>query len=142
MSDQQTFCMIKPGVRERALIGEIISRIERSGLEIDGLKMMTISEATCSEHYQEHREKPFYHDLVSYMTSGPVVAMVARGVDAISHVRRLAGATNPANATPGTIRGDFALETQANIIHASDSPESAAREIKLFFDTSELVGSQ
>lgn len=131
--------MIKPGVRERALVGEIISRIERSGLEIDGLKMITIPESQCKEHYQEHHEKPFYNDLVAYICSGPVIAMVVRGVDAITHLRRLAGATNPANATPGTIRGDFALETQANIIHASDSPESAMREIGLFFDANELI---
>lgn len=136
---QQTFCMIKPGVRERALVGEIISRIERSGLEIDGLKMITIPKTQCEEHYQEHREKPFFRDLVSYMCSAPVIAMVVRGPDAITHLRRLAGATNPANAAPGTIRGDFALETQANIIHASDSVDSAAREISLFFHTEELV---
>lgn len=131
--------MIKPGVRERALIGEVLSRIERSGLEIDALKMMRISELQCKEHYREHSAKPFYEDLVKYMCSGAVVAMVVCGVDAITHLRRLVGGTNPANAAPGTIRGDLALETQTNIVHASDSVESAAREIALFFDTSELI---
>lgn len=134
MVEQQTFCMIKPGVRERALIGTVIARIERSGLQIDALKMMTIPREQCQDHYREHKGKPFYDDLVKYMCSAPVVAMVVRGPAAITHLRRLAGATNPANAAPGTIRGDLALETQANIMHASDSPESAAREIKLFFD--------
>ena len=138
MDNENTFCMIKPGVRERALIGQVISRIEQSGLTIQALRMMTIPRTQCEAHYKEHIDKPFFSDLVTYMTSGPVVAMVVSGPSAIAHVRRLAGATNPAQAVPGTIRGDFALETQNNIIHASDSPAAAAREIALFFATEDL----
>lgn len=136
---EQTFAMLKPGVLQRRIVGEVLSRIERKGLKIIALKMMRIPQQQCETHYAEHRDKPFFSSLVSYMTSGPVVAMVIEGENAIAYVRQLCGATNPANAAPGTIRGDFGLVTQNNIIHASDSPESAAREIALFFDSSEVL---
>lgn len=131
--------MIKPGVKERALLGNVIMRIENSGLSIDALKMMKITRQLCEQHYAEHSEKPFFNDLIHYMTSGVVVAFVVSGPTAIAHMRRLSGATNPADATPGTIRGDLALNTQQNIIHASDSPQSAQREIALFFTEQEIM---
>lgn len=136
---EQTFAMLKPGVLQRRIVGEVLSRIERKGLKIIALKMMRIPRQQCETHYAEHRDKPFFSSLVSYMTSGPVVAMVIEGESAIAYVRQLCGATNPANAVPGTIRGDFGLVTQNNIIHASDGQESAAREIALFFDPSEVL---
>jgi nucleoside-diphosphate kinase len=139
---EKTFTMLKPGVLQRRLVGEIISRIERKGLKIVALKMMQIPRDQCETHYTEHRQRPFFESLVSYMISGPVVAMVVEGEGAISYLRQLCGATNPASATPGTIRGDYALVTQNNIIHASDGPQSAAREIELFFDPSEIIEYQ
>ena len=130
--------MLKPGVLNRRLVGEVISRLEKKGLKLVGLKMIHINPDLASNLYLEHKEKSFYDALVSYITSGPVVAMVWQGDDCISVIRKLVGATNPLEAQPGTIRGDFCLHTQHNIIHASDSPESAEREIKLFFDESEI----
>lgn len=130
--------MLKPDAVKRRLAGRIISRFEERGLQIVAVKMLQIPEELAMEHYQEHREKPFFTDLVSYITSAPVLAMVIEGRDCISLIRKMVGATNPAEADVGTIRGDFALETGRNIIHASDSPESAEREIKLFFDESEI----
>ena len=130
--------MLKPGVLNRRLVGEVISRLEKKGLKLVGLKMIHINPDLASNHSLEHKEKSFYDALVSYITSGPVVAMVWQGDDCISVIRKLVGATNPLEAQPGTIRGDFCLHTQHNIIHASDSPESAEREIKLFFDESEI----
>ena len=138
MDSEDTFCMIKPGVCERALMGQVISRIEQSGLRIRALHMIKIPRTQCETHYREHIDKPFFNDLVTYMSSAPVVIMVVSGPSAIAHMRRLTGATNPAEAAPGTIRGDFALETQNNIIHASDSPAAAAREINLFFEVADL----
>ena len=135
---EKTFAMLKPGVLQRRIAGEVISRIERKGLKITALKMMRIPQALCETHYAEHRDKPIFSSLVSYMTSGPVVAMVIEGENAIAYVRRLCGATNPADAAPGTIRGDYGLVTQHNIIHASDGRESAAREIALFFEPNEI----
>jgi nucleoside-diphosphate kinase len=139
MAYQKTFCMLKPGVLQRRIVGEVISRIERKGLKIQAMKMMQIPRDLCEEHYAEHRGKSFYDSLVSYMTSAPVVAMVVGGEEAIPYLRALAGKTNPAEAAPGTIRGDYALITQNNIIHAADSPESAAREIGLFFEDAEIL---
>jgi nucleoside-diphosphate kinase len=130
--------MLKPGVLQRRIVGEIISRIERKGLQITGLKMMQIPRELCEKHYEEHRERSFYESLVNYMTSGPVVAMVVEGENAIAYMRTLAGPTKPGEAAPGTIRGDYALITQNNIIHAADSPESAARELDLFFESEEI----
>ncbi len=138
MAYEQTFCLLKPGVLQRRIVGEVLSRIERKGLKIVALKMIEMDQALCEEQYQEHKGKPFYEDLVSYMQSGPVVTMVVAGENAISYMRALAGATNPKEAAPGTIRGDFALVTQNNIIHASDSSESASREMGLFFGTDDV----
>ncbi|MEJ8543416.1 nucleoside-diphosphate kinase [Methanothermobacter wolfeii] len=135
---ERSFVMLKPDAVKRRLAGRIISRFEERGLQIVAVKMLQIPEELAMEHYQEHREKPFFTDLVSYITSAPVLAMVIEGRDCISLIRKMVGATNPAEADVGTIRGDFALETGRNIIHASDSPESAEREIKLFFDESEI----
>ena len=138
MAIERTFTMEKPGVVQRRLAGEIISRIERKGLKIVALKMMTIPRSLAETHYAEHREKSFFGELVSFITSGPVVAMVVEGDNAIAQVRKLCGATKVEDALPGTIRGDYALHTGLNIIHASDSTASAEREIGLFFDRSEL----
>ncbi len=139
MAQEQTYVMLKPGVLQRRLVGEIIGRLERKGLQVIALKMMRIPEDTAKQHYAEHDGKPFFGDLIGYITSGPVVAMVVTGEDAISRVRLLAGATKVDQAQPGTIRGDFASVTTKNIIHASDSPESAEREIGLFFTPAEIV---
>jgi len=130
--------MLKPGVTQRRLSGEIIARIERKGLNIVALKMMTIPRSLAETHYAEHRAKSFFGELVSFIISGPVVAMVIEGESAIAQVRRLCGATKVEDAQPGTIRGDYALHTGLNIIHASDSSVSAEREIGLFFDKSEI----
>ncbi|MGB4612247.1 MAG: nucleoside-diphosphate kinase [Methanothermobacter thermautotrophicus] len=135
---EKSFVMLKPDAVKRRLAGRIIARFEDRGLKIVAFKMLQIPEDLAMEHYQEHREKPFFRDLVDYITSAPVIAMVIEGRDCISLIRKMVGATNPAEADLGTIRGDFALETGRNIIHASDSPESAEREIKLFFDESEI----
>lgn len=139
MAYQKTFAMLKPGALQRRIVGELISRIERKGLKIVGMKLMNVPEELCREHYAEHKGKPFYDDLVSYVTSSPVVAMVVAGEDAIPMLRILCGATKVDQAVPGTIRGDFAAATTKNIIHASDSPESAEREINLWFDEAEIA---
>ena len=139
MAYQKTFAMLKPGALQRRIVGEIVSRIERKGLKIVSMKLMQVPRDLCREHYAEHKGKPFYDDLVSYVTSAPVVAMVVAGEDAIPMLRLLSGATKVDQATPGTIRGDFALATTKNIIHASDSPESAEREISLWFNDDEIV---
>ena len=120
------------GVRRR-LVGEIIRRIEAKGLDIHALKLMDVSRELAEEHYAEHRDKPFFEELVEFITATPVVAMRVRGESAIKVMRNLMGATNPANAAPGTIRGDLALSLPDNLVHGSDSPESAARELGLFF---------
>jgi len=136
---EKTFVMIKPDGVQRNLIGEIISRFERKGLKAVGMKMLQVTKELAAEHYGEHRDKPFYNELIDFITSGPVVAMVWEGANAISIVRTMMGKTNPAEAAPGTIRGDFAVSTGNNVIHGSDSPESAEREIKLFFTAAELI---
>jgi nucleoside-diphosphate kinase len=138
MAYENTFCALKPGVLQRRIVGEVLSRIERKGLKITALRMMQLSRELCEAQYEEHKDKSFYESLVNYMTSGPVIAMVVSGENAIKYMRALAGKTNPQEAAPGTIRGDYALVTQNNIIHASDSPESASREIDLYFDESEI----
>ena len=129
----KTFFMIKPDGVRRNLIGEIISRVEAKGFVISKLKMMQIDKELAEEHYKEHAEKPFFKDLVSFITSGPVVAMQVEGENAVSQIRNLMGATNPADSTPGSIRGDLATELDKNVVHGSDSDESADRELKLFF---------
>ncbi len=131
--------MLKPGVLNRRIVGEVINRLERKGLKLVGLKMMNISEELAGKHYAEHEGKPFFGDLVSYITSAPVVAMVWQGDDCVTLVRKLCGATKPSEAAPGTIRGDFCLHTQFNVIHASDSDASAEREINLFFKPEEII---
>jgi nucleoside-diphosphate kinase len=131
--------MLKPGVLQRRLAGEIIARIEGKGLRIVALKMMTIPRSLAESHYAEHREKSFFGELVDFITSGPVVAMVVEGEGAIAQLRRLCGATKVEDAAPGTIRGDFAMHTGLNVIHASDSPDSAEREIGLYFSPSEIL---
>ena len=131
--------MCKPGVLNRRIVGQVITRLENKGLKIIGLKMMNISRELAAKHYAEHLEKPFYEDLVSYITSGPVVAFVLEADDCVTLVRKIVGSTNPKDALPGTIRGDFCSHTNHNIIHASDSNESAEREINLFFKPEELI---
>ena len=132
MSDR-TLILIKPDGVRRGLIGSVLSRIERKGLRVVALEMRTLERATAELHYAEHEGKPFYAGLLEFITSGPLVALVAEGEGAIEAFRSLAGATNPLIAAPGTIRGDHALEVRENVVHGSDSPESAAREIKIFF---------
>ncbi len=135
---ERSFVMLKPDAVLRRLMGTVLTRFEERGLKIVAAKMMSISEDLAKEHYGEHKEKPFFNDLVSYITSAPVLAMVIEGDDCISLIRKMVGATNPKEADLGTIRGDYALETGRNIIHASDSPASAKREIALFFEDSEI----
>ena len=130
--------MLRPGVLNRRIAGEVINRLERKGLRLVGLKMMQISSELASKHYAEHKEKPFFGELCSYITSAPVVAMVWEGDDCVTIVRKVVGATKPSEAAPGTIRGDFCAHTNYNVIHASDSDESAAREIGLFFKDEEI----
>lgn len=131
--------MCKPGVLNRRLVGQVITRLEHKGLKLVGLKLMQISPELAAQHYAEHKGKDFYDELVSYITSAPVVAMVWQGDDCVALVRKIVGATKPTEATPGTIRGDFCAHTNHNIIHASDSDASAEREIRLFFADEELI---
>ena|SRR5687767_1957819 len=130
---RQTFIMVKPDGVRRHLIGEVIKRIEDKGYEIKQMKMFTIDQALAEKHYAEHTEKPFFGELTSFITSGPVVAMVVEGDNVVAGMRELMGATNPADAAPGTIRADLAESLSNNVVHGSDSPESAEREIGLFF---------
>jgi len=130
---EETLVLVKGDGVRRKLIGEIIRRIENKGLDIGALQLMEVDRGLAQEHYAEHREKPFFGELVEFITSTPVVAMRVRGEGAIRAMRNLMGATNPADAAPGTIRGDLALSMPDNLVHGSDSPESAARELELFF---------
>jgi len=130
---ERTLVLIKPDGVARGLVGEVLGRIERKGYRIVALEQRTLTVEIAEDHYGEHRERPFFGDLVAFITSAPLVAAVIEGPDAILSWRAMMGATNPANAAPGTIRGDLATETQNNVTHGSDSPESAAREIELFF---------
>ncbi|WP_077616584.1 nucleoside-diphosphate kinase [Caenibacillus caldisaponilyticus] len=136
---ERTFLMVKPDGVQRNLIGEIVGRFEKKGFKLVGAKLMQISRELAEKHYAEHKERPFFGELVNFITSGPVFAMVWEGEGVIATARAMMGKTNPAEAAPGTIRGDFAVKVSQNVIHGSDSPESAAREIGLFFDESELV---
>ena len=129
----RTLILVKPDAFERGLTGEIIARFERKGLRIVAMKHMTVDRPLAEEHYAEHRERPFFGDLVEFITGGPLVAMVLEGYEAVTAARQVIGATNPLEAAPGSIRGDYALEVQTNLVHGSDSPESAARESGLFF---------
>lgn len=131
---EQTLVLIKPDGVQRGVVGEIITRIERKGLTLVALELKDVDEALARAHYAEHSERPFFGELVEFITSGPVVAAILQGPRAVAAFRQLAGGTDPVEkATPGTIRGDFGLETQFNLVHGSDSPESAAREIGLWF---------
>jgi len=136
---ERTFVMVKPDGVQRGLVGEVISRIERKGLKIVALKMIQVTQERAQEHYAEHREKPFFNSLIDYITSGPVVAMVVEGKEAVSVVRNLVGKTNPIEAEPGTIRGDLAMDIGRNVVHASDSLNSAEREISIFFSKDEIL---
>ena len=138
MAVERTFSIVKPDAVARNLIGEIYSRFEKGGLRIVASKMLRLSEEQAAGFYAEHDGKPFFNDLCSYMRSGPVMVQVLEGEDAIATNRRLMGATNPAEAAPGTIRADFAESIDANAVHGSDAPESAAREIAFFFSPEEL----
>jgi len=133
MANERTLILIKPDGVERALVGEVLSRIERKGYTLVALELRTLDVSTAEEHYGEHKGKPFFAELVEFITSGPLVAGVIEGPDAIAAWRQMMGATKPLEATPGSIRADLAVEMGRNIVHGSDSPESAAREIGLFF---------
>jgi nucleoside-diphosphate kinase len=135
---ERTLVLLKPGVLQRRIAGELISRFERKGLRISALKLLRMDRALTEAHYAEHRGKDFYGKLVEYTLSGPVIAMILEGEESIALVRRLAGPTNLLEAPPGTIRGDYAARTRLNIVHASDSPASAEREIALFFRDDEI----
>lgn len=139
MELQQTLILIKPNAVKRRLMGEIIRRIEEKNLQIVAMKMLWIDERLAAAMYEEHREKDFYPDLIQFITSSPSVAMVVKGPEAIKVMRKLMGATNPFQARPGTIRGDFGLDLTKNIVHGSDSVESAQREIGLFFEKEEII---
>jgi nucleoside-diphosphate kinase len=130
---ERTLILVKPDAFARGLTGEIVARFERKGLRILAMEHMTMSAELAARHYAEHEGKPFYDELVSFITSGPLVAMVLEGQDAIRAARQVIGATNPLEAVPGSIRGDFAIEVGTNMVHGSDSPESGQREAALFF---------
>ena len=130
---QRTLVLVKPDGVRRGLAGEVISRLENKGLKLVALELRTLDRATAEEHYGEHRERPFFGELVDFITGGPLVAMVVEGPNAVAATRRMMGVTNPVEATPGSLRGDYALEIGQNLVHGSDSEESAAREIGIFF---------
>ena len=136
---QQTFLAIKPDGVQRGLIGKIISRLEEKGFKLIGMKLMKVSNELAEKHYGEHKDKPFFKGLVSFITSGPIVAMVWEGKNIISALRKMMGKTNPLDAELGTVRGDFAIDIGKNVVHGSDSEESAKREIALFFREDELI---
>jgi nucleoside-diphosphate kinase len=133
VSAERTLVLVKPDGVSRGLVGEVISRLERKGLTLVALELRTLEKTTAETHYGEHASKPFFGELVEFITSGPLAALVVEGPRAIEGVRGLMGVTDPVKAVPGSIRGDFALEIGQNLVHGSDSPESAAREIDLFF---------
>jgi nucleoside-diphosphate kinase len=136
---ERTLVLIKPDGVQRALVGRLIERYEQRGLRLVGLKLVQVSRALAEEHYAIHRERPFFAGLVDFITSAPLVAMAVEGPNAIAVCRAVNGATRPEQAAPGSIRGDFALETGQNLVHASDSPETAATELALWFSANELL---
>jgi nucleoside-diphosphate kinase len=136
---EKSLIILKPDAVQRGLIGPILTRLEQRGLKFSGLKLMQISKELASKHYSVHEGKPFYNSLVEYITASPVVVLAVQGNDVIKIVRNTVGATKPAEATPGTIRGDFGLEIGRNLIHASDSPENGETEVSLFFEPAELL---
>lgn len=135
---ERTFLMVKPDGVQRNLIGEVVTRFEKKGYKLVGAKLMTVSKEMAETHYAEHKERPFFGELVDFITSGPVFAMVWEGENVIATARKMMGATNPAESQPGTIRGDFGVKLSMNVIHGSDAPESAVREIGIFFKEEEL----
>lgn len=135
---ERTFVMLKPDAVARGLVGEIISRIERKGLQVAGMKLIKMTRTQAETLYAEHKGKDFYDTLIDFITSGRVIVLVVKGDNVITHIRNLMGTTDPAQATPGSIRGDFATNVTRNIIHGCDSPEKAEREIKIFFNEDEI----
>ncbi|MFP5218756.1 MAG: nucleoside-diphosphate kinase [Actinomycetes bacterium] len=133
MATERTLVLVKPDGVRRGLAGEVIKRLEDKGLTLVAMELRTLDRETAEQHYGEHRERPFFGELVEFITGGPLVALVVEGPNAVAGVRRMMGVTNPVEATPGSIRGDYALEIGQNLVHGSDSPESAAREVALFF---------
>lgn len=136
---ERTFVILKPDAVQRQLVGELVARFERHGLKIVAMKFMQVSIDLAREHYAVHQARPFFNDLIAYITSGPVTAMVLEGPAAIQMVRNMVGATNPAEAAPGSIRGDYGMQIGRNLVHASDGPETAQAEVALWFNASELV---
>jgi nucleoside-diphosphate kinase len=136
---ERTFIAIKPDGVQRGHIGEIVARFEKKGFKLQGLKLMQVTREMAENHYGEHKEKPFFSGLVNFITSGPIVAMVWEGLNVVDSARKMMGATNPKDALPGTIRGDFSVDLGRNVIHGSDSVDSAEREINIFFAQNELV---
>ncbi len=136
---ERTLVILKPDAIQRGIVGEILTRFEKRGFKVVGLKMMQVPRELAEKHYLEHKDKPFYDELVEFITAGPVVVFVVEGKNAIANVRNMVGVTNPEEAFPGTIRHDYGLHIGKNIIHASDSKESAEREIDLFFNIDELI---
>ncbi len=136
---EHEFVMLKPDAVQRGLIGQLITRLERTGLKIVAMKFLKVSQDQAEKHYEVHKERPFYSGLVKYITSSPTVALVIEGENAVALTRKIVGATNPLDASPGTIRGDFGIQIGRNLIHASDSVENALAELKIYFDESELV---
>ncbi len=139
MAVERTFVAVKPDGVERILVGEVVGRFEKRGLKLVGMKFMKVTKEMAEQHYGEHKGKPFYEGLVSYITSGPIVAMALEGKNAVGLARQIIGATKPLEAAPGTIRGDLAVEIGRNIVHGSDSPENGQREIGIFFKPEEIV---
>jgi len=133
VATERTLVLVKPDGVRRGLIGEVVSRLERKGLAVVAMELRTLKRDTAEQHYAEHKERPFFGELVDFITGGPLVALVVEGPNAVAGVRRIMGVTNPVEATPGSLRGDYALEIGQNLVHGSDSPESATREIGIFF---------
>jgi nucleoside-diphosphate kinase len=133
VADERTLVLCKPDAVARGLVGEVIGRLERKGFRLLAMELRSLDEATAKRHYAEHEGKPFFGDLVSFITSGPLVALCVEGPEAVGSVRTLMGPTNPITAPPGSIRGDYGLEIEKNLVHGSDSPASAVRELALFF---------
>ncbi|MCA9427157.1 MAG: nucleoside-diphosphate kinase [Candidatus Omnitrophica bacterium] len=139
MADEKTLILVKPDGVARGLVGEVIGRFEKKGLKVAALKRLQLSKEKAETHYAVHKERPFFGELVEFITSGPIVAMVIEGPDAIGLCRKMMGATKPMEAEPGTIRGDFATAIQENIVHGSDGPDTAAYEIPIYFEESEII---
>jgi nucleoside-diphosphate kinase len=140
MASERTLVLVKPNGVARGLIGEVIARFERRGLVLKAARMLQVDRGLAARHYEEHVGKPFFEELVAFITSGPIMALVVEGPSAVSVVRTMMGATDPIKAAPGTIRGDFALDMGENVVHGSDAPASAEREIALYFRSEDILG--